>query len=356
MARIQVKHSVNPSTPLIGAEVECCLYCKGKDIIRAGHRHNKRTTVQLWWCHDCARVFSPHPAKGKVWPLSIILEAVRLYYLGYTRAQVAERVKEKTGLILPERTLSWWLAELRELTTYTYFRQELLSEFQPKRAVRTQRLHHKQTYYYATHYAKLWALLHEERNGAFFALRDFLAEMNRSCPHGLFQGEHRASQDRASYDLTGTEIRASHNLACRIAGLVLQSVTDRRRRHDTLQRFMLATDSVTVAVEVPIFLLPEDISALRTRHGSGIPLSTDDPLTGHVDFLQIRNGKIYILDYKPNAEKERPIAQLMTYALALSSRTGLDLFSFVCAWFDEEHYFEFYPRQVIRNAVMMSST
>jgi hypothetical protein len=39
--------------------------------------------------------------------------------------------------------------------------------------------------------------------------------------------------------------------------------------------------------------------------------------------------------------------QLMVYALALSRRTGLRLYDFVCAWFDEHHYFEFYPLHVV---------
>jgi len=119
-----------------------------------------------------------------------------------------------------------------------------------------------------------------------------------------------------------------------MAGFALQTVTSNRRRHDELQRFMLTADSVTVAVEVPIFLALDN---------------TSEVVTGHIDFLQIRNGTIHILDYKPGARHEKPIAQLMTYALALSQRTGLDLFNFICAWFDEDGYFEFYPRQVARN-------
>ena len=81
--------------------------------------------------------------------------------------------------------------------------------------------------------------------------------------------------------------------------------------------------------------------------GFHVPIETDVPLTGHIDFLQIRHGAIHILDYKPGANHERPIPQLMTYALALSRRTGLKLFDFVCAWFDENHYFEFYPLHVV---------
>ena len=54
-------------------------------------------------------------------------------------------------------------------------------------------------------------------------------------------------------------------------------------------------------------------------------------ITGHIDILQIRNGQIHILDYKPKAEKERPIEQLTLYAMALSRLTGLRLFAFKCA-------------------------
>ena len=40
-------------------------------------------------------------------------------------------------------------------------------------------------------------------------------------------------------------------------------------------------------------------------------------ITGHIDLVQIRNGQVHILDYKPNAAKEKPIEQLTLYALAL---------------------------------------
>ena len=103
------------------------------------------------------------------------------------------------------------------------------------------------------------------------------------------------------------EIRSKRNHACRVANLVLQAVTHNKRRHDELQRFMLCTDSVTVAVEVPIFLYPEDINAIKATPGFHVPLDSDQTLTGHIDFLQIRHNAVHILDYKPKARLERPI-------------------------------------------------
>ena len=54
-----------------------------------------------------------------------------------------------------------------------------------------------------------------------------------------------------------------------------------------------------------------------------------------------------ILDYKPGANKLKPIDQLTTYALALSRKLNLPLYYFKCAWFDENNYFEFFPLHVV---------
>ena len=37
----------------------------------------------------------------------------------------------------------------------------------------------------------------------------------------------------------------------------------------------------------------------------------------------------------------------MVYALALSRRIRLPLYHFVCAWFDDRHYWEFFPLPVV---------
>jgi hypothetical protein len=57
---------------------------------------------------------------------------------------------------------------------------------------------------------------------------------------------------------------------------------------------------------------------------------------------------VHILDYKPNASKEKPIEQLTWYALALSRLTGLRLFEFKCAWFDDKDFYEFYPLHIVK--------
>ena len=111
---------------------------------------------------------------------------------------------------------------------------------------------------------------------------------------------------------------------------------------------MLINDSVTVAIEVPTWLTESDIEALEHEHGIELAPHNGDTaraITGHIDFLQARNGAIHILDYKPDARTNKPIAQLAIYALTLTRRVpGLKLFDIKCAWFNDGEYCEFFPR------------
>ncbi len=80
---------------------------------------------------------------------------------------------------------------------------------------------------------------------------------------------------------------------------------------------MLANDSVTVAIGVPIWLTETDIAALERKYGVElVPRdgNQDRAITGHIDFVQVRNGAVHILDYKPDARTNKPIAQLTIYA------------------------------------------
>ncbi len=69
-------------------------------------------------------------------------------------------------------------------------------------------------------------------------------------------------------------------------------------------------------------------------------------ICGHIDLLQIRQNKIYILDFKLGAcweNNNKVVSQLYFYASGLSFRTKIPLNLFRCAWFDENVYYEFNP-------------
>ncbi len=115
------------------------------------------------------------------------------------------------------------------------------------------------------------------------------------------------------------------------ADFALKSCRNNRERHSVVENFMLINDSSTVACEVPVWLWEKNLNA---------------GINGHVDVLQVRNDKIYILDFKPGAAREKVEkvgSQLFFYASGLSFRTGIGLDKFRCAWFDEYVYYEFEP-------------
>jgi ATP-dependent exoDNAse (exonuclease V) beta subunit len=181
---------------------------------------------------------------------------------------------------------------------------------------------------------------------------NFLEAIPLICPHDLFSTgdkDARASQAHPAFaDPSRITITVKENAATRAAALVIPTVGDNRRRHERLQQFMLANDSATLAVEVPIWLTEDDIAALETKHGVELAPRDRDvarAVTGHMDFLQVRNGALHILDYKPDARTNKPIAQLAIYALALTRLVpSLTLFDIKCAWFNENEYCEFFPR------------
>src|SRR3989338_4986454 len=154
--------------------------------------------------------------------------------------------------------------------------------------------------------------------------------------------EQRASQIKFSH--LKIEAKSKNNLACKLASLALNLAATNKQRHEAIQTYFLINDSTTIATEIPIYLTNWDAGYYRNEKGFIFPLNNyKTPITGHIDILQIRNGLIHILDYKPEADKINPIEQLTIYAMALSRKLNLPLYHFKCAWFDESNYFEFFP-------------
>ncbi|MGE0521368.1 MAG: PD-(D/E)XK nuclease family protein, partial [Candidatus Binatia bacterium] len=332
---------------------ERCPYCGSVHVAKKGTRKKKIEVVQLWRCASCKRVFTPAPSplRNKTYPLKVVLDAITTYDLGFTLDKTTERIRSRYGHRIGRSTIAAWLAEHRALMTYGRLRAEGRRLYPPTQAIRSVKLYHRQIYKFEYHRPKL-ALLRQSREHRRFApVADFLERVPIECPHELFRESERASQKGTSFlDTRHLIVTEKENAATRMAGLVIPSVGDNRLRHEALQRFMLANDSTTVAVEVPIWLTPSDIAALETEHGIELspPGSSTGSITGHIDFLQVRNGAVHILDYKPGARADKPLAQLTIYALALTRLVpGLRLFDIKCAWFDEHEYCEFFPRTLL---------
>ena len=165
----------------------------------------------------------------------------------------------------------------------------------------------------------------------FPQIRRYLWYILEHCPNDLFQRSDGARGSDANLpQLTLNLVRKETN-AQALAKLGLLLAKRSKDRHPAIQHFMLANDSATVAVEVPVYLQPHEAPDLQL---SGA-------LTGHIDILQIRGRRLWILDYKPDARREKFAKyQIYVYARALSVRTGIPLRRFAMAYFDDKDYFE----------------
>jgi hypothetical protein len=343
---------------------DACPHCGGRNLTRRGTRKKKLEIVQLWRCASCKRVSTPGPPalRNKTYPLRMVVAALSDYDLGYTLEQTAARLKKKTGRHVSPTTITAWLREYYRYCSYRRLRADGLKRFAPEQTVRSIKLYHRQVYAYAYHRPKLdfvrSGTIDDKRAGDshFAPLADFLESIPTTCPHELFRRDDdpkaRASQAHPVFaDVSRIIVNSKRNAATETASLIIPAVGNNKLRHETLQHFMLVNDSVTVAVEVPIWLTEDDIAALEGEHGIELAqrqATGARAITGHIDFLQVRNGAVHILDYKPDARTNRPIAQLAIYALALTRRApGLKLFDIKCAWFNEAEYCEFFPRTLV---------
>jgi hypothetical protein len=338
--------------------------CGSANVTRRGRRKKQLEIVQLWRCSSCKHVFTPGPAalRNKTYPLRMILGALSDYDLGFSLEETASRLKKKSGRTVSASTVSAWLDKYRAHTSYRRLRAEGLRHFPAAQTIRSIKLYHRQVYGYSYHRAKLELLrrggLDDKRAGGalstkrFASLADFLERIPTDCPHDLFRHDDdpksRASQAHLAFaDVSRLIVNRKENAATETAALIIPAVGNNKLRHETLQRFMLANDSVTLAIEVPIWLDESDIAALERQYRIELAPKTGAPrvITGHLDFLQVRNGAVHILDEKRDAHTNKPIAQLTIYALALTRRVlGLKLFDIKCAWFNENEYCEFFPR------------
>jgi len=330
-------------------ELDKCPYCEGS-LVKRGVRKKKLEQVQIYFCKKCDRKITPLITKGKTYPLRVIIDSLTLYNRLNSLEAIPQTIKDSYGITITPRIISEWLKEYRQLLPFLRMREFASKKYAQKDAIVESKMLHKQIYEFRFHRAKTEMILDEDfKNSKFAPLKQFLELVHAECPHQIFQSSKRASEYKNIFSLDGVTIIPKTNAAVKIASFVVQSVSNNKLRHKMLEEFMLANDSVTIATEVPVLLDADDMRHLKHELNFSIPLTLNDGeyMTGHIDVIQIRNGSIYIMDYKPSAAKERPVDQLTIYALALSRLTGLRLYNMKCAWFDDKNYYEFFPLHVV---------
>lgn len=259
----------------------------------------------------------------------MILNALTAYDLGRTLTQTRQLIRRRFKTEVPESTLHSWLREFESVCTFVPLRKKFVVSEED--TLVTKVFSHRQEYRFEFHrlkvnlLAKVW----------FPQVRRYLWWVREHCPNNLFTNDAaaRCSQTALSH-IRLTVSRQPDNNAVALAKLGLLLAKRATERHPAIQHFMLANDSATIAVEVPVFLYPEEAP----------DLGLTSPLTGHIDVLQIRGRRVWILDYKPNAKYETKAKfQTYLYARALSARTGIPLSRIRFAYFDDKGYYEVTP-------------
>src|SRR3989344_3901858 len=379
----EIEVAVSVESKMLERAASACPYCGSKDFVKRGLRSNKHQEVQLYLCRntECGRTFTSRTIKGKQFPWPVVLDAISYHNLGYTFEQASQILAAKKGVAPQPETIAKWYEDYKPLCRFERLRpyaMKILAAWKarsPKtkfEMVETTTLAHRQLYRFRYHRPKLILMLEEYKNRSFGRLMEYLDAVSTETPHQYFADGERMSEIKSKFDKAEMIVKGKNNFANELTKFVLQGVPENKERHEALQRFLVANDSVTVATEVPVYIRKEDVAHLETvlkfkvttadvasdganepvpvghilLKGHKRPVPFPKLLTGHIDIVQVRNGIVHILDYKPGAAKEKPIEQLTWYALALSRLTGLRLYEFKCAWFDEHDYFEFYPLHV----------
>lgn len=304
-----------------------CPNCGSSEVIKKGKRANKNKIVQLFLCKDCNKRFSTEKFKNKTYPISTIVTALSLYNSGLTFAELSE----KKGI--PRSTISNWQSEYHKLFNFAIYHKEIQTFGKTNRIIERYKYVHNLVYLYRQHSFKVENLLKNDEKGLYNYLET--VKKGEIASSIFLESDVRASNIKLNV-AQALKITKTNNNACKFAAIAIGCITDNKERHNMVEKIMLENDTSTIATEVPVFLQLSKSTVPWLKNIS----SANGYITGHIDILQYRNRKLYILDYKPGADKEKPLGQLFVYACCLSKATGVEFKNMRLAWFDENMYYE----------------
>jgi len=298
-----------------------CTICSSKHIVKRGKRKRVYGSTQLYQCASCGSCFTDKLQK-RTYPTAVIYTALQTYAQGKSLQETSSIVNKTHHVTTSKSTIHFWIHAYAHLTPLVQQRNKIITH---KPVILSKRFTHENLkYVYLLHYYKLNTLVQPR----FSTLHDFLIRFEQGCPDVFFSVGRRCSQQPSKKE--GLIIQRKHNLACVMTEFAVQGARTPLQRHEKVEAFLLMQDTATVACEVPVWYWDKTLN---------------EGVTGHIDILQVRNNLVYILDYKPDAAKQRTAKdQLYHYAVALSLRAHVPLHKIRCAWFDDKTYHEFSPR------------
>jgi hypothetical protein len=300
-------------------------------VVRTGFRKTKKGQIQRHLCRKCGKYFTPKLLPHSSYPPKIIFSAISNYNLGYTLTEATKITNQRFKTHFSVSTLQFWLIRYKDICTFYNLRKKY--QIDPKDIIFSKKFHHQQVYEFKYHKLKLNII-----GKQYPTLKSFLLSLtSKGIDNRLFKEGLRCSDFPLELNIKGQSVKKiPTNNATKIVGFGLELTNTNRERHQAIENFFLINDSATIAIEIPVFLTPKEA---RT-----FDISIPKTLTGHIDILQVRSNRIHILDYKPEAERDRSAQEQLTlYALALGNRTKIPPKKMTCAYFDENTYFQFTP-------------
>jgi hypothetical protein len=300
-----------------------CINCRSQDIVKKGSRKLARGIKQVYFCKSCHKRFSYGLSKKKfdIYP---IVDAVCAYNRGHSYSGACEFAARKHKVLVGKSSVERWAKEYS--LGFLDIRDKIISKYGSGCVVEKAFNHSGLVYNFMLHKGKLKEFC------KFSGLKNFLFGVTKGVDEKVFAGE-RCSQ--SSENISCAVDVAENAKLNMVVGNMLKIVRNNKKRHALVENLMICCDRDTIAVEVPVWYWDK----IQNRG-----------VCGHIDVLQVKFGKVWILDYKPDAAKENfsnVMSQLYNYALALSFRANVPLNVIRCGWFDAAKVYSFSPAKAL---------
>jgi len=293
-----------------------------KNIVKSGKRDTRKGIVQRYMCRNCNRTFTDPRSSRAHYPENVILHTLELYNRGYPVGIAKKMTGTRYQYSPPVPTIYSWMKRYEPLLTFIKMRKKY--DLDPDDLLTRRRLDHGQVYSFTYHNLKL--NIHSKN---IPGIRRYINWVERSLDDEMFLKGPRASSTRIEND---AKIRPTESPITGLTRLALNSQpkNSSMTAHEMVEEFFLINDSSTVAIELPVFLRPDE---------TDIPI--ENTMTGHIDMVQVRYNNVWILDYKPNLnDPEKYSSQLLLYREALHKRTSIPRVNIRMGVFNQHAFFE----------------
>lgn len=303
-----------------------CKHCGSLEVVKKGKRKLAKNVRQVYYCKNCDSRFSLGLNK-KRFDAWIIVKAVCYYNSGYSYEETSEILSRKYKVKIGKSSVERFVKEFS--LGYLDIRDKIIGKHGRNLIVEKMYKHSGLVYNFKLHKGKL------KEYGKFDGLRNFIFNVSKGINNEIFNNVNSRCSDQKDNGISVDVLCVENSRFNKVVGEMLKIVKSNKQRHSVVENILLYSDRDTIAIELPVWYWDK---------------YKDNGVCGHIDVVQVKYGKVWILDYKPDAEKENfdsVVSQLYNYALALHFRSGVLLEDMKCGWFDSVKTYCFEPSEVV---------